>query len=71
MYSFYHFVKSYRGELEVTEEGRLAEWIFDDLDFPKQSSDYNEISDYLEWNSPFPGAATVFDHLWTVYLERR
>lgn len=69
MRSFYHFIKSYRGEIRVTDEGRLAEWIFLDLDFPKQSTNYDEISSYLEWNSPFPEAASVFDKLWDIYKE--
>ncbi|WLV25929.1 sterile alpha motif-like domain-containing protein [Aciduricibacillus chroicocephali] len=71
MRSFYQYAKSYRGELKITDEGRLAEWIVDDFDFPKQSTDYDELSEYIEWNSPFPGAASVFDKLWTEYLERR
>lgn len=70
MKSFYHFVKSWRGEETLSDKGRLAEWIFDDLDFPKHSTDYNEISSYLEWNSPFPNALMIFDELWAIYRER-
>jgi len=68
--SFFHYVKSWRGEEAKTDKGRLADWIFDDLDFPKHSTDYDEISYYLEWNTPFPNALQVFDDLWTDYIER-
>ena len=65
--SFYHYVMRYRGAEAGSEERRLADWIFQDHDFPKQSTSYDEISRYLEWNIPFPEAARVFDRLWEDY----
>ncbi|MCP8616093.1 YozE family protein [Salirhabdus salicampi] len=67
MRSFYHFMMRYRGSHKNSEERRLADWMFEDHDFPKQSSSYDEVSRYFEWNSPFSGALRVFDHLWDVY----
>lgn len=58
---------TYRGKKQADDQSRLADWIFYDHDFPKQSKDYDEISGYLEWNSPFANALTVFDQLWDTY----
>lgn len=71
MRTFYQFILKYRGELRVTEKGKLADWIFYDHDFPKHLNSYHEISDYLEWNSPFADALVVFDELWAVYEEEK
>ncbi|HLS61687.1 MAG TPA: YozE family protein [Virgibacillus sp.] len=71
MLTFYQFIMTYRDSKTVTNESQLANWIFADHDFPKQGIDYNQVSDYLEWNSPFAEALVVFDELWEVYLLRR
>jgi len=67
MKSFYEFLLIYRGKLSADNQSKLAEWAFHDHDFPKHSIDYGEISDYLEWNSPFVSALAVFDELWDLY----
>ncbi|ALX47912.1 YozE family protein [Lentibacillus amyloliquefaciens] len=67
MRSFYHFALTYRGKKEPDDKSRLADWIFHDHDFPKHSASYNEISNYLEWNSPFVNALVVFDEIWEAY----
>ncbi|GAB3805105.1 YozE family protein [Virgibacillus kimchii] len=69
MRSFYHFLMTYRGKLKPDEFSRLADWAYTSFDFPKHSADYDEISRYLETESPFPGALTVFDELWEIYTE--
>ncbi|RLL48250.1 YozE family protein [Oceanobacillus piezotolerans] len=69
MRPFYQFLMTYRGKPH-DEESRLAEWAFADLEFPKYSTDYNEISIYLEMNSPFPNALPTFDSLWEAYESR-
>ena len=71
MRSFYHFLMTYRGKLKPNDESRLADWAYKSFDFPKHSADYDEISKYLETNSPFPGALTVFDELWEVYKDKK
>ena len=65
--TFYQFLLTHRGEVTPTEKGRLAEWAFHDFGFPKYSTRYDEISEYLELNSPFPEALQVFDELWELY----
>lgn len=70
MRSFYHFILTYRGKKQPTEQSRLADCVFYDASFPKQSTDYHEISDYLEWNSPFTNALQVFDEIWDEYIVK-
>ncbi|GGM23264.1 UPF0346 protein [Paraliobacillus quinghaiensis] len=69
MRSFYQYMMRYRGAQKITNENRLAEWMFHDHDFPKHSNSYDEISRYLEWNIPFTEAVQVFDQLWDEYQE--
>ncbi|MBP1950760.1 YozE family protein [Virgibacillus litoralis] len=70
MRSFYHYMMTYRGKKKADDESKLADWIFYDHDFPKHSTDYDEISNYLEWNSPFANALAVFDQLWDIYTTK-
>lgn len=65
--TFYQFLLTYRGEISSTDKGKLAEWAFHDFGFPKYATEYNDISEYLELNSPFPEALQVFDELWEMY----
>lgn len=67
MHSFYQYMMRYRGMKHITNESKLAEWMFRDHDFPKHSTSYDEISSYLEWNIPFTEALQVFDQLWEQY----
>ncbi len=69
MHSFYQYMMRYRGAKKESNESKLAEWLFRDHSFPKQSTDYHEISNYLEWNTPFPEALKVYDELWDRYQE--
>ena len=71
MQTFYQFMMSYRGKKTPDEYSRLADWMFADHDFPKQETDYHEISTYLEVLSPFPNALTVFDELWEIYVLKQ
>ncbi|AUJ26464.1 MULTISPECIES: YozE family protein [Virgibacillus] len=68
MRSFYHYLMTYRGKKQPDDQSHLADWAFQDHHFPKHATSYNEISNYLEWNSPFPTALTVFDELWEAYV---
>ncbi|MCA1023230.1 YozE family protein [Halobacillus litoralis] len=69
MKSFYHYMMRYRGNKKMDEEKQLAEWMFKDHSFPKQSVSYDEISRYLEWNAPFAGALSLFDRLYDEYEQ--
>lgn len=65
--TFYQFLMTFRGKTVHDDQSKLADWVFEAHDFPKHSNDYNEISDYLEWNSPFPDALRTFDETWDLY----
>ncbi|WP_100010837.1 YozE family protein [Lentibacillus sediminis] len=69
MKTFYQFLLTHRGKKRPDDHSRLADWAFFDHNFPKYSADYNEISEYLEWNSPFPNALKAFDQLWGEYTQ--
>lgn len=69
MRSFYHYMMRYRGAKQNTNERKLADWMFEDHDFPRQATSYDEVSSYLEWNIPFTEATQVFDRLWEEYLN--
>ncbi|MFD0951421.1 YozE family protein [Virgibacillus natechei] len=67
MRSFYQFLMTFRGKKQPDDQSYLADWVFFDHGFPKYSNDYDEISSYLEWNSPFSNALIVFDEIWELY----
>lgn len=67
--SFYHYMMRFRGDLNEGPEKKLADWMFHEHSFPKQPATYDELSAYLEYHSPFPGALAAFDHLYDSYLE--
>ena len=67
--SFFHYVETFRGKVKQTEESLLAENIFNDLQFPKQSQDYDEISHYLETNAYYIPSRDIFDTFWEHYIE--
>jgi len=67
--TFYEFVKTYKDHTKATDQAKLAVWICATDDFPKFSTDFHEISDFLEIYSPFPNALQVFDLLWEEYKE--
>lgn len=49
--------------------GRFAEEIYKDHSFPKYSSDYNEISSYLELNDTSLNSIAIFDQIWEMYEQ--
>lgn len=65
--SFYHFVMTLRGAIKVDELSTFADSVFHDHSFPKQSSDYDEISSYLEMHSYSLDTMRVFDRAWELY----
>lgn len=65
--TFFEFLMTYRDIRQTDEQGKLANWAYSDHGFPKESTSYDELSNYLEWNSPFPNALIIFDKLWDTY----
>lgn len=66
--SFYHYIRTLR-KPQQSEKDILIEGICDDIAFPKQSDDYQEISHYLEDNAYYVTSMDLFDELWEDYLE--
>ncbi|MBO1580007.1 MULTISPECIES: YozE family protein [Bacillus] len=68
--SFYHYMMKHRASLIKNEVSDLAEAMYDDLSFPKQSEDYDEISSYLEL-SGLLDSMSIFDEAWELYIQER
>lgn len=62
---------TYRNSKALEDRGKLANWAYLDHGFPKESTNYDELSNYLEWNSPFPNALMTFDTLWDLYQLKK
>ncbi len=60
----------HRASLIKNEVSDLAEAMYDDLSFPKQSEDYDEISSYLEL-SGLLDSMSIFDEAWELYIQER
>ncbi|KFE42715.1 YozE family protein [Staphylococcus agnetis] len=67
--SFYHFLLTVRGR--PNEEGAFAEMVYDDLDFPKQESDFDKLSNYVETEGNYTLSMSVFDTLYEEFQEWR
>lgn len=67
--SFYHFLMRYRQAKPQNHLARFANDAFLDHGFPKSSRDYQEISDYLEFNGDYLPTMQIFDQAWELYLQ--
>jgi uncharacterized protein YozE (UPF0346 family) len=68
--SFYTFLMKYRADKEVDDITALANLVYGDTTFPKHSTDFNEISSYLETQANFAFNLSRFDEIWGLYLLR-
>lgn len=66
--SFYHFLIKYRHPKAKDEISDFANNAYKDHSFPKTSSDYHELSNYLELNGQYLKSMTVFDEAWEAYI---
>ncbi|WP_416826064.1 YozE family protein [Ectobacillus polymachus] len=66
--SFYHYMMKYRNGSKLDPFGVVAKVIYEDHSFPKQSTDYDEISSYLE-TSGLLATMTLFDEVWDIYIQ--
>lgn len=67
--SFYRFLMTQRNPNSADEIEQFANNAFLDSTFPKQSTDFEEISKYLEENASYLPSMTIFDAAWQRYLE--
>ena len=62
--SFYRFLMTQRKPTNADEVEQFL-----DSSFPKQSTDFDEISKYLEENAEYLPSMTIFDSAWQRYLD--
>lgn len=67
--SFYHFLMKYRHPKPTDTISTFANHAYEDHGFPKNSSDYDEISSYLEFNGQYLESMTIFDEAWDLYIQ--
>ncbi|MGX7059161.1 YozE family protein [Vagococcus humatus] len=67
--SFYQYMATLRGPNRQDPLTHLANELDQDLGFPKQSQDYEEISHYLEDNAYYVTNMDLFDQAWELYQE--
>ncbi|MEX0380768.1 YozE family protein [Leuconostoc sp. MS02] len=65
--SFYNWLMTNRNAVSANEIQQFANNAFLDLTFPKQSTDFDEISKYLEENTTYLMGMTTFDKAWELY----
>ncbi|MTH52024.1 hypothetical protein GKZ89_01290 [Bacillus mangrovi] len=68
MKSFYHYLMKYRHPKPKDDISRFANHAYEDHSFPKYSTAYDEISDYLELSADYLTAMSVFDEAWELYI---
>lgn len=67
--SFYHFLLKYRHPEAKDEISIFANAAYLDHDFPKTSSNYDQLSTYLEFNGHYLPNMRIFDDVWELYLQ--
>ncbi|MBD3109822.1 YozE family protein [Bacillus sp. AGMB 02131] len=65
--SFYQYLLTFRQPKNIDDITKFASDAFLDHTFPKHSSDYHEISAYLEMNGHYLDSMRIFDDVWEQY----
>ncbi|MFS1663168.1 YozE family protein [Streptococcus sp. zg-JUN1979] len=65
--SFYTWLMTHRHSNADTALARLADLVFEDVAFPRQSHDFETISRYLEDNVYGSFNLSDFDAIWDMY----
>lgn len=68
--SFFHYLMTERNPDSYEDLAQFANNAFYDQSFPKQSQDYDELSQYLELNGNYLPSMTIFDTAWEIYLAK-
>ncbi|MEB2628372.1 YozE family protein [Peribacillus frigoritolerans] len=69
MRPFYLYLMKFRQPKEIDSITKFANYAYEDHGFPKQSTDYNELSSYLELNADYLESMSVFDQAWEQYVQ--
>lgn len=67
---FYRFLMTLRDPHNHSELANFAQNAFFDHSFPKQSTDYHELAEYLELNGSYLPSMTIFDEAYALYEEK-
>lgn len=67
--SFYSWLMTERNPKSQLSKAVLADLVFADSTFPKHTSDFDEVSRYLEEHACFSFPLSDFDTIWQEYLE--
>lgn len=65
--TFYQFMMKFVDPEANDPISRLANQMHEDIDFPKQSHDFHEISDYIEGSLAYTRLVAIFDQAWLNY----
>ncbi|MFD1928282.1 YozE family protein [Sporosarcina siberiensis] len=68
--SFYQFTLSFRAGGKDNLMAQFAEAMFKDLSFPKEETEFDPLSRYIEEKADDKMRSTVFDELYKLYEER-
>lgn len=68
MKTFYEFVLTYRGA--NNEKGRFAEAVFEDSLFPRSSTAFQTVSNYVEMQANENMKAATLDEIWDEYAAK-
>ena len=66
--SFYHFLTKFRNDKSKDDLSQFANHSYNDHSFPKYSTDYYELTSYLELNGHYLRSMSVFDEAWELYI---
>lgn len=66
--SFYQFLMTQRNPEDFEPVAEFANNAFYDQSFPKQETNFDTLSKYLEENASYLPSMTVFDEAWNLYL---
>lgn len=69
--SFYNWLMTNRNPIAADDVQQFANNAFLDSTFPKQSTDFDDISKYLEENTIYLMSMTTFDEAWSMYIADR
>lgn len=69
--SFYNWLMTNRNPIAVDDVQQFANNAFLDSTFPKQSTEFDDISKYLEENTTYLMSMTTFDEAWSMYIADR
>lgn len=65
--TFYQYIQRFYDPSANDPMSRLANAIHDDQAFPKQATDFDQLSTYLEHNPAYSRLMLVFDDAWLNY----